>query len=88
VYFTQHIDYRNVGLTEVRFRRKKGRTRDGRLLEDHVLLASGPGDGGSVTDASRSRRGFYTSPVASRCWRDWRNSGGWVQRHRGVPEVG
>ena len=58
MYFTQRIDYRNVGLTEVRFRRKKGRTRDGRILEDHVLLASGPGDGGSVTDASRSRRGI------------------------------
>ena len=26
---------------------------------------SGPGDGGSVNDANRSRRGFYISPVAS-----------------------
>ena len=40
-------------------------TRDGRLLEGHVLQMSGPGDGGSVTDASRSSRGFYISPVAS-----------------------
>ena len=53
------------GLQEVRFRREKGRTRDGRLLEDHVLRASGPGDCGSVTLASRSCRGFYISPVAS-----------------------
>ena len=42
----------------------RARTRDG-ILEVRVMKLSGPGDGGSVTDASRSRRGLYTTPVVS-----------------------
>ena len=55
-----------------------------------MLQMSGPGDGGSVTDASRSSRGFYISPVASlvALLEGLEEFGGWVQRHRGVLEVG